>query len=223
MRCLVSALTVLACALLPAATAGASLPARPAQGAKELVSVEFDLPASDGFEAEVQASGEGPRSFVTLVVNGSQSFDTYQLRDGVVEKGRFEAAFGRLGYVSFRFEPIKVVPGTRPGRAGCPRDVTREGLFVGEARFVGEGGYTTIATQRTRGTVRVEPGRRCDSRAAPGRARAKRGRYEKAALRAIDTRKRSARFFLAFGGTDHHTHRREASFLAGMRERSEGV
>lgn len=79
---------------------------------------------------------------------------TTYLAHGKVTPTSIAASFGERGRISVRFKPSgRVVRATR--RAGCRRAgggvIASIGLFVGELRFDGEGGYTSAEVHRASG------------------------------------------------------------------------
>lgn len=208
MRRLVLGSVVLACMLAScAATAAAE------------VTVEVELPASNGFSAKVEASGEhvGLSVIDSKPSRGSGRYNVYVAK-GEVDETAVEAQFGRLGQISLEFQPTS--EDRRPAGPGCPGEqyVDKEGFFVGEIQFRGEQGYTTIDAQRVKGTVAVKPPPKCRGGRLPRAAERDRG--DVAALRALDRAGRTS--LLALGGTSR-TGRYEAEFLAGSLEHSEAM
>jgi hypothetical protein len=94
---------------------------------------------------------------------------TAYIARGTVTPSRLGASFGKMGSVAMRFQPSTDRSGEKPRRhcKGADRFVNRRGLYVGNVRFRGEGGYVTVHAHRTKGLVStVAP--RC-WRAAAGR------------------------------------------------------
>jgi hypothetical protein len=71
------------------------------------------------------------------------------------------AWLGKLGTVAVRFEP-RTVQISNPGN-GCKgaKTVTKHGVFRGQFRFRGEGGYTSLDFQRLWGSVVRRPEQTC--------------------------------------------------------------
>lgn len=200
MRRLVLGLILVACAVAPAS----------ASAAPELTA-EFKLPTSAGFAAEVNAYDN---QIILTIRRGTRSA-SYLVRGELTETG-IDAQFGRLGRISFDFQPSETEEREPPaGCRGKPATVM-QGTFAGEAKFRGEGGYATIEVSRVKGQLEVEPGLRCSER----RPLARRGNREVGALRAFD--RHGGRYLLAIGNTSA-TGFYEAGFLANVVERDEGM
>jgi hypothetical protein len=140
--CLAFALAV---ALATAATATAS-------GGERLV---FRLHASNGYK--VYAVGEGATGAL-VVTRGRHPHDTgisasVYIARARTGRSRFETTFGKLGQLDLRFRPSgRVTYGKRRRHCRGPdRYTTHFGVFVGAARFRGEGGYTAVNAHRVRG------------------------------------------------------------------------
>lgn len=74
---------------------------------------------------------------------------------GTVTAGRLEASFGDLGRVAMRFRPSRNRTWEKPHRPckGAGRFVNRSGVYVGNIRFRGEGGYISVHAHRAKGQV----------------------------------------------------------------------
>lgn len=147
--------------LLPAVAAAfllVSLPAAQAAPltpqAKAVARVEFDLPASNGFEAHLATS---EKSIATLMLLSKTQTVTYQARARVTEGG-LRVRFGRLGLIDVTFTPTTILNSTEPGEGctGKPRTL-REGIFAGTIEFRGERGYAEIEAPQVEGSISVTP------------------------------------------------------------------
>jgi hypothetical protein len=110
----------------------------------------FSLRSSNGYKVSVSALGNS----VDLDVSRGSAYSAYfGQRQGNAK--RLSATFGELGRVSVRFHPSGKVIRSQPqsGCKGPDHITTRTGVFVGQIRFSGEGGYTSLSAHRARGTV----------------------------------------------------------------------
>ncbi len=119
---------------------------------------ELRFENNDGYRIAVTAFGQT----VALSVTKGQrprkgrhrvSTTTY-FAHGKVTPSSIEASFGDRGRIAVRFQPSgRKVRATR--KAGCKRSsdgiLAYLGIFAGDLRFQGEGGFTSVAIHRTRG------------------------------------------------------------------------
>jgi hypothetical protein len=121
---------------------------------------ELKFTNRDGYTIDVVAFGQT----VALTVDRGQgsspgrgakrSSATTYLAHGRVTPNSIEASFADRGRIAVRFRPAgRQVRATR--RAGCRRSndglIGRLGVFVGDLRFRGEGGYTSAEVHRIHG------------------------------------------------------------------------
>lgn len=143
-------------------------------GSRLLSHMESDLPGSRNFRSQFQVEASGGYkvqvltfgSAVILVVTkgriGKRFIGTAYLARGVAAPERLQATFGRFGRVSMRFREARNRPwfGKRRDCRGRSRFVRRRGVFVGNLRFKGEGGYLSLRIHRAKGTI-VRVARKC--------------------------------------------------------------
>jgi hypothetical protein len=84
---------------------------------------------------------------------------TAYLARGVARPERLQATFGKFGKVSMRFRRSRNRPPGKSCRFGH-LFVKQRGLFVGNLRFRGEGGYVSARLHRAKGAI-VREGKRC--------------------------------------------------------------
>jgi hypothetical protein len=131
------------------AQAGAPVPDRPPFG------TGFSLDPPGPYEVRVSTAGaavvvavkrEKPKRWIAL---------TRYLARGVAAPERLQATFGNLGTVSMRFRESRHRPwlGKKRRCRGDDRFVVRRGVFVGNFRFRGEGGYLAIRAHRAKGSI----------------------------------------------------------------------
>jgi hypothetical protein len=120
---------------------------------KQIVS-ELRFVNHDGYTISLVAL-EQTVALTVVHRNGKRrpSITTY-LAHGKVTPNSIEASFADRGHVALRFRPSgRKIHASR--RAGCRRSsdhvIGRVGLFVGELRFRGEGGYTSAEVHRVHG------------------------------------------------------------------------
>jgi hypothetical protein len=120
----------------------------------------FDFETGNGYTVAV--TGLGPDVVIGVSQRHSPATTTYMAR-GVVSPTRLEASFGDLGRIAVRFRPSGRVVRTqsRPHCKGPDRFTSRLGVFVGDVRFSGEGGYTSADIHRVKGRVSSPPSLRC--------------------------------------------------------------
>ena len=112
----------------------------------------FELKASHGYRVGV--IGIGSAVILEVARNHGRAITAYVAR-GTVTPGRLEASFGKLGRVAMRFRPSANRTWEKPHRhcKGSGRFLNRRGVYVGDVRFSGEGGYISIHAHRAKGLV----------------------------------------------------------------------
>jgi hypothetical protein len=120
--------------------------------------------------ARTQFSVKGAPEGVRLVASQRHAAAIYLDREGHAGPLGIEADFGSLGKISARFRPSGRVTSRLPNigvAGGCtpPRGaLDRLGTFVGEIRFRGENGFTSINRRRVSGRVSPERVVRCPAK-----------------------------------------------------------
>jgi hypothetical protein len=110
------------------------------------------LKASHGYRVGVIGIGN---AVLLEVIHGRARAVTAYVARGTVTPGRLEASFGDLGSVAMRFRPSSNRTWEKPHRR-CKRGgriVHRGGVYVGNLRFRGEGGYISVHAHRAKGQV----------------------------------------------------------------------
>ncbi|HET8813837.1 MAG TPA: hypothetical protein VFM51_02645 [Solirubrobacterales bacterium] len=119
---------------------------------------------ADGFDIGVSTYGDAVYFEVWRKSRGRRIATAYLAR-GVARPERLQATFGNFGKVSMRFRESRGRP-----RSICRFGqvlVKRRGVFVGNLRFRGEGGYVSVRLHRAKGGI-VTPGGRCRYRPRRG-------------------------------------------------------
>lgn len=127
---------------------------------------QFVLKEHNGYRVGVIGIGN---AVLLEVVGDHGGAATAYIARGTVTSRRLQATFGGLGKVAMRFRPSSSRSWQKPRRHchGAGRFIDRPGVFVGDLRFKGEGGYLSIHAHRAKGQVSsIAP--QCD-RAASGR------------------------------------------------------
>lgn len=118
----------------------------------------FQVDASHGYRVGVSTFG----SSVILIVsheNGGHLSETSYLARGVAAPDRLQATFGQFGKVTMRFRESS----RHSVCFGTLKLSRHKGLFVGNLRFKGEGGYVSVHVHRAVGGI-LEPAGRCPRR-----------------------------------------------------------
>lgn len=118
----------------------------------------FQVDASHGYTVGVSTFG----SSVILVVyneNDERFSQTSYLARGVATPDRLQATFGQFGKVTMRFRESS----KHSVCFGTLKLSRHKGLFVGNLRFKGEGGYVSVHVHRAIGGI-LEPAGRCPRR-----------------------------------------------------------
>ncbi len=116
---------------------------------------ELKFENSDGYAITVVAYGQSVALSVTHARRGSSSASTATyLAHGKVTPTSIAASFGDRGRIDVRFQPSgRELHATH--KAGCKRPgggvLARFGVFAGELRFQGEGGFTSAEVHRVPG------------------------------------------------------------------------
>lgn len=112
----------------------------------------FKIKTGRGYVVEVLGSGH---AVAIDVVRGDGRSNTAYVVRGTASGEQLRADFGNYGKVSMRFRPSRHATPAESGQS-CDhggKPVSRSGVFVGEFRFRGEGGYLDIDARRARGEV----------------------------------------------------------------------
>jgi hypothetical protein len=112
----------------------------------------FKIETGRGYVVEVFGSGN---AVAIDVVRGDGHSSTAYVARGIAGGDQLRADFGNYGKVSMRFRPSRHATPAKSGQ-GCDhggKPVSRSGVFVGEFRFRGEGGYLDLDARRARGKV----------------------------------------------------------------------
>lgn len=162
--------------LLVAALAGLSLPAGAAATGDRFAPQLF-LRAARGYQIEVVNHG-GAVALTVLRQHGRHGgvATTYVAR-GTATARHLQASFGSLGRISMRFQPAAARARLAPhGHCQGPGTLlVKRGVFVGELRFRGEGGYVSVHVHRARGQI-AHLARRCQRHPRIHRRRLRFGR-----------------------------------------------
>jgi len=192
----------------------------------------FKLPASAGFTAAVDASGQTVVLTVERRLKHRLEVVQYTV-PGQVTTHEVSAEFGALGSIDVSFQPTGPAEQMAPP-AGCdgyyvPGQV---GTFSGVIRFRGEGGFVSIDAARARGEAGASDRWSCGGGGRrPGHPGGGVGRslgsaakrQEEAEAREyghLSASSRDGRFFRAVGGPDANGRYGPAFFLALSVERS---
>lgn len=124
----------------------------------------FTVEGSDGYEIRVSIIGGAVVLVVSRGRKGQRASTAYIAR-GVATPERLQATFGQFGKVSMRFRESRnrTWRGKRRSCRGTSRFVKRRGVFVGNLRFRGEGGYVSVRVKRAKGKV-VSEAEKCRNR-----------------------------------------------------------
>jgi len=110
------------------------------------------LKAGHGYRVGVIGIGD---SVLLEVIHGRAKAITAYVARGTATPGRLEASFGDLGSIRMRFRRSGETPSASSDRR-CRRGhriLRRTGVYVGNLRFRGEGGYISIHAHRAKGRV----------------------------------------------------------------------
>lgn len=131
---------------------------------------ELTLDAPGGYRLTV-TEREGAVALTVMRRHGKRRLTaTSYVARGTATPGRLQASFGRFGRISMRFRPSAAKPRLEPGGHchGFGTRLSRPGVFVGNLRFHGEGGYLSVRVHRAKGHI-SHLARRCLSRRHSGR------------------------------------------------------
>jgi hypothetical protein len=119
---------------------------------------------ADGYRVGVSTFGSAVFLEVWRGHRGKRVSTSYMAR-GVARPERLQATFGNFGKVKMRFRPSRhrTWVGQRRSCRGANRFIKKHGVFRGNLRFKGEGGYVTLRVHRARGAV-VVPAPKCRKR-----------------------------------------------------------
>jgi hypothetical protein len=191
---------------LPLATGGAASPG--SQGPR-VEAARFELKASGGFTADVDAAGHRVVLTLTRQLKRRREVAQYTV-EGQVSTRRIDAEFGTLGSIAVEFHPTGVAQGMAPP-SGCDGYFVqgRTGTFTGTVRFRGEGGYMELDAARARGEAGASTRWNCENRqrllggASVGRPPATAEEEQEAQAREyanLTATSGDGRFFRAVGG-----------------------
>jgi hypothetical protein len=123
---------------------------------------------ADGYRVGVSTFGSAVFLEVWRGRRGNRIATSYMAR-GVARPERLQATFGNFGKVKMRFRPSRhrTWVGQRRSCRGANRFIKKHGVFRGNLRFRGEGGYVTVRIHRARGAV-VIPAPKCRKRRGGG-------------------------------------------------------
>jgi hypothetical protein len=112
----------------------------------------FVLESRHGYRVGV--IGIGSAVVLEVVRKHGRAVTAYVAR-GTVTPNRLQASFGEFGKVAMRFRPSSNPPRQKPRRrcVGAGRFINRRGVYVGNVRFTGEGGYISVHAHRAKGQV----------------------------------------------------------------------
>ena len=112
---------------------------------------------ADGYKIGVSTFGSAVFLSVWRGGNGRRIQTAYLAR-GVARPERLQATFGQFGRVKMRFRESRhrTWIGQQRTCRGANRFVKRRGVFRGNLRFKGEGGYVSVRVHRARGAVVTE-------------------------------------------------------------------
>jgi hypothetical protein len=116
---------------------------------------------ADGYKLGVSTFGSAVFIEVWRGGRGKRVATSYLAR-GVARPERLQATFGNFGKVKMRFRPSRhrTWVGQRRTCRGANRFIKRHGIFRGNLRFKGEGGYVNVRIHRAKGAV-VVPAPKC--------------------------------------------------------------
>jgi hypothetical protein len=115
---------------------------------------QLKLTTDEGYRVAVV--GQGDAVIVEVGRPHGKALTAYVAR-GTVTPGRIQASFGKLGRIAVRFRSSGRVKESAPLRYcnGESRYRSRLGVFSGDFRFRGEGGFVTVHVHRAKGEVRI--------------------------------------------------------------------
>ncbi len=119
---------------------------------------------ADGYKVGVSTFGSAVFLEVWRGDRGKRIATSYMAR-GVARPERLQATFGQFGKVKMRFRPSRhrTWVGKRRTCRGANRFIKKHGVFRGNLRFRGEGGYVSVRIHRAKGAV-VIPAPKCRKR-----------------------------------------------------------
>jgi hypothetical protein len=132
-----------------------------------MIQVGAPVPPPRSFRSGFVVDVPGPQklgvmtygSAVILLVSRGRPSDSFvetgYMARGVAAPERLQATFGKFGKVSMRFRESRHRPwfGKRRDCRGADRFIKRRGVFVGNLRFRGEGGYLSVHLHRAKGAI----------------------------------------------------------------------
>lgn len=125
---------------------------------------------ADGYRVGVSTFGSAVFVEVWRGRRGHRTMTAYFAR-GVARPERLQATFGQFGKVKMRFRESRNRSWVDKRRTcrGANRFIKRRGVFRGNLRFKGEGGYVSVRIHRAKGAV-VTTAPKCLHRRGPGPA-----------------------------------------------------
>jgi hypothetical protein len=146
----ITALIFSASLLLAASASGGQ--GSPSVGHERIAFGTAHADGTNGYRVTVAGGGDG----VTIISSLGRASVSYSVKGRAGGK-RLRGDFGDLGFVNLRFHPReRAARGDDPPSAPvpCESERTRQpGVWKGELRFVGEGGFTSVSETRLRGKV----------------------------------------------------------------------
>ena len=217
------ALAIFAFAVAPAASARLV----PGGGGEVVEAARFQLAASGGFKADVDASGHTVVLTLTRRLKHRLEVAQYTV-PGQVTTAAIKAELGSLGSIDVQFRPTGPAVDKLGPPSGCDGYYVpgQRGTFTGVIRFRGEGGYVTLDAGRAHGEVAASTRWSCDGQArsnpaAGSRAGTTEGE-EAAEAREyghLTASSSDGRFFRVVGGPAANGHYGPAFFAAASVER----
>lgn len=124
---------------------------------------------ADGYRVGVSTFGSAVFVEVWRGNRGHRTMTSYLAR-GVARPERLQATFGQFGKVRMRFRESRnrTWAGQKRTCRGANRFIKRRGVFRGNLRFKGEGGYVSVRIHRAKGAV-VTTAPKCLRRRGRGR------------------------------------------------------
>jgi hypothetical protein len=119
------------------------------------VTVQFRLPAGNGYHVSVSATDLGngrPEGVGVFAVRKTQSV-WYQARGVTTADGSIHAKLPGVGRIAVRFQPTSVTHEALADNCRGRAATVRHGVFRGAIELHGKRGYTTVDARSARGTV----------------------------------------------------------------------
>jgi len=199
----------------------------PAAGGEIVEAARFELAASGGFMADVDASGQTVVLTLERRLKHRREVARYTV-SGEVTTRAISADFGSLGSIDVEFQPTGPTDDKMAPPSGCDGYFVpgQRGTFTGVIRFRGEGGYVTVDAVRARGEAAASDRWNCAGQARLDRGAAGRAgttdREEASEAREyghLTAFSNDGRFFRAVGGPGANGRYGPAFFVAAAFER----